>query len=419
MINNRFVHFDLKTTYESEWAAGNISEQSIVLIKDTKEIYKNNSTYGNATTIDLSGYVTDDELETALSNISLDGYVTDSELTTALSSKEDIISDLEIIRSGALLGATAIQEHQDISGKLDTDQVSLNESTNALTVKDVSTTIVSEINPTFELSSGISVAEPLAGTASAGVITVPYATDTQPGVVKIGDGLRVDSVGTISVTASSSGDSGTSVSENGVYIVDTSGKAYSADSTSVTNAAGVAVVTDNCCFVMGLEYTGSIPWLSSSYTYDYNISDVPTSTSSTTAATYYDGPTYTDAIVEYADSQGASASECAAKYVRSNYSSFLGVTPHLGSSGEWQAVLDNYTTVQTALTNAGGFTIDWDGGTYYWTSCEYSSSNAWSADFYVSGDRFGLHYGTKYCSYSYHCTVPFWKVDKSSLTLAS
>lgn len=38
---------------------------------------------------------------------------------TADATKQDIISDLDEIRSGAALGATAIQEHQDISGKAD------------------------------------------------------------------------------------------------------------------------------------------------------------------------------------------------------------------------------------------------------------------------------------------------------------
>lgn len=36
------------------------------------------------------------------------------------SEKQDVINDLETIRSGAALGATALQEHQDISGKQDT-----------------------------------------------------------------------------------------------------------------------------------------------------------------------------------------------------------------------------------------------------------------------------------------------------------
>lgn len=40
-----------------------------------------------------------------------------------LESKQDKISDLEKIRDGAALGATAIQEHQDISGKADNEQL--------------------------------------------------------------------------------------------------------------------------------------------------------------------------------------------------------------------------------------------------------------------------------------------------------
>lgn len=91
---------------------------------------------------------------------------------------------------------------------------------------------------------------------------------------------------------------------------------------------------------------------------------------------------------------------------------------HLGSAGEWQAVIDNYSTVQTALTNAGGFTIDWDGGTYYWTSCEYNGSYAWSAYFLVGLDYFLLYGDYKYSSDSDYCVVPFYKVDKSQLTAA-
>ena len=40
-----------------------------------------------------------------------------SNLSTLLDSKQDIIDDLETIRSGAAAGSTAIQQHQDISGK--------------------------------------------------------------------------------------------------------------------------------------------------------------------------------------------------------------------------------------------------------------------------------------------------------------
>ena len=45
--------------------------------------------------------------------IDLDGYVTDAELQTAIAAKQDVISDLATIRSGAAAGATAYQKPGD------------------------------------------------------------------------------------------------------------------------------------------------------------------------------------------------------------------------------------------------------------------------------------------------------------------
>ena len=94
-----------------------------------------------STAVDLSGYVTTSDLNTALA-----AYTTSSDLATLLAGKQDTISDLATIRSGAAAGATAyqkpaggipksdlasgvqsslakadtaLQEHQDISGKAD------------------------------------------------------------------------------------------------------------------------------------------------------------------------------------------------------------------------------------------------------------------------------------------------------------
>jgi len=53
-------------------------------------------------------------LQEALDNIP-DDYVTDAELEAALLEKQDIISDLSEIRSGAALGATAVQPNDNIS----------------------------------------------------------------------------------------------------------------------------------------------------------------------------------------------------------------------------------------------------------------------------------------------------------------
>lgn len=56
------------------------------------------------------GAETDSELSDTSENA-----VQNKTVTTALATKQDVISDLETIRSGAALGATALQEHQGIS----------------------------------------------------------------------------------------------------------------------------------------------------------------------------------------------------------------------------------------------------------------------------------------------------------------
>lgn len=58
-----------------------------------------------STAIDLSDYVTTTELNTALDN-----YTKTTDLTTLLAGKQDVISDLTTIRSGASAGATAYQK---------------------------------------------------------------------------------------------------------------------------------------------------------------------------------------------------------------------------------------------------------------------------------------------------------------------
>ena len=63
-------------------------------------------------------------------------------------SKQNTISDLETIRSGATLGATALQEHQDISGKQDT----LVSGTNIKTINGES--ILGEGNLTIQGGNG-------------------------------------------------------------------------------------------------------------------------------------------------------------------------------------------------------------------------------------------------------------------------
>lgn len=48
-----------------------------------------------------------------------EAYVSEAQVQEMIKGKQDSIEDLDTIREGASKGATAIQQHQDISGKLD------------------------------------------------------------------------------------------------------------------------------------------------------------------------------------------------------------------------------------------------------------------------------------------------------------
>jgi len=81
----------------------------------------------------------------------MSNYYTKTEVDAALDEKQDVIADLADIRSGAALGATALQEHQDISGKQDV----LVSGTNIKTINNQS--LLGEGNITIEGGGGTSV----------------------------------------------------------------------------------------------------------------------------------------------------------------------------------------------------------------------------------------------------------------------
>lgn len=91
--------------------------------------------------------------------VDLSEYSTTSEMTaaiqTAVSGKQNTISDLATIRSGAALGATAIQEHQDISGKANVADVYTKSEVNNLIVPANTTISVVETLPASGVANTI------------------------------------------------------------------------------------------------------------------------------------------------------------------------------------------------------------------------------------------------------------------------
>lgn len=139
-IDKKLIHFNRKADFEARLAAGDIRNYSIVCIKDAKLIWTHGEYYGDLSDcLKLTEQVlTDAEKAQVMENLGLEipakvselendsnfvsavdtgdvaddveaGYVTEAELESALTGKQNTITDLDTIRSGASKGATAVQ----------------------------------------------------------------------------------------------------------------------------------------------------------------------------------------------------------------------------------------------------------------------------------------------------------------------
>lgn len=161
----------------------------------------------------------------------------------------------------------------------------------------------------------------------------------------------------------------------GVFIQGISGKLYeTAAWTSQETPNGVAVITENCRFVMALEdaYYNMCQWGS----YRTLVDGITTTTSSSTAKTDYDGEAQTTTILDTLGNS-SSTNDAPAAYYCHAYTFPNGKKGYLGAAGEWQAALDNKTAITSALSNCEGAEIS----DYYWTSTQYNSDKSWDMNF--------------------------------------
>lgn len=158
--------------------------------------------------------------------------------------------------------------------------------------------------------------------------------------------------------------------KRGIFILDTDGNLVKrADWNTGNNskAVGVAVLSDNCKFVISTtENSSNIQWGG----YGTTISNIVTTTDTATAKKDYLGSGNTDKII----TQLGSGNAPAADYCR-------GVTfkhekkGYLGSLGEWQEAYNNKAEIDACMSLIGGTAINTS--YYHWTSTQYSSNDSW------------------------------------------
>ena len=179
---------------------------------------------------------------------------------------------------------------------------------------------------------------------------------------------------------------------NGVYIQDTDGYCYTEaewDGTYTPN--GIAVITSNCQFVVALDdaYNDSCQWGG----YGGDIVGITTTTTASEAVDDYDGEFQTTHIIGALEGtndgnvDGAPAAEHCRAFVFPN-----GKVGYMGAAGEWQAVLDNKASVESALSKCGGTVMSY----YYWTSTQFNSNGVWclywSSEFLSYRNKNYTHY---------------------------
>lgn len=146
----------------------------------------------------------------------------------------------------------------------------------------------------------------------------------------------------------------------GIYIQGVSGKLYTEDEwDSQETANGVAVLTENCRFVMALDTVRGI------WGFYGSLPSVTTVTSSTEAAKDYDGEIQT---TELLGSYNGSVADSCVDYTFPN-----GQKGYLGAAGEWKTALDNKTAVESAFSKC----CDTKPITYYWTSTQCDKYYGW------------------------------------------
>lgn len=156
----------------------------------------------------------------------------------------------------------------------------------------------------------------------------------------------------------------------GVFILGTDGTLYSAEKWDQpdSSAVGVAVLTDECKFVIAPTQNGSSLVWAPRHATD-SVPGVTTVTSTLNAEKDYKGVSNSSAIVsKYETGTNYAAGWC------QNFTFRNGKRGYLGACGEWQKACNNKDKINACMSLIGGKYI---GNIFYWTSTQYSNDGAW------------------------------------------
>ena len=161
---------------------------------------------------------------------------------------------------------------------------------------------------------------------------------------------------------------------NGVYIYDNTGGFTTVGSWNTSNnssAVGVAVISDNCSFVIGKTQSNEKPW--SNTLYETTVSGIVTTAYSSTALTDYAGEANSSVVRGLTSGENNAFNWAYGETVTVNGTTLYG---YIGACGEWQTAYNNKSSIDSALSTIGGTAMDTTN--YHWTSTQTTSDRAWT-----------------------------------------
>ena len=176
---------------------------------------------------------------------------------------------------------------------------------------------------------------------------------------------------------------------NGVYIYDNTGNLTTVENWNTSNnssAIGVAVISDNCSFVIEKTVAYAIKKWGG---YGTEISGL-----SSEINTDYAGESNTTKIIDEIGSRAEAANYCRGKSCTVNGTTLYG---YLGALGEWRTAYNNKSSIDSAFSKIGGVGITTS--TSHWTSTQSSVDPSydamrlhWSNGYYVNESKdFGYY----------------------------
>lgn len=183
----------------------------------------------------------------------------------------------------------------------------------------------------------------------------------------------------------------------GVFIYDTNGNLTKPEEWNTANndlAVGVAVIDENCSFIIGkTQSNNNIAW--SSKLYGTTVSGIKTS-----ATTDYVGESNSSIV------RGLTSGETNAfNWAYGNTITVNGTTlyGYIGAGGEWYTAYHNRSAINSALNKIDGTAMTTND---YWTSTQYNSEDAWRLNWSNGSVLDYSKQGGSYARAFYHLDYP-------------